>query len=149
MCMCPKIWIEQVFGVVSYGVVSYEAGRVEGLHTLQLCEVGLLEVFKLYRVHVRVRVVVPVIWTEGRNSIMASAFCCFVQSLVCCLNNEHLDMLLQTKTEMNSSKVYWNTPLNTKAKKHVFKMTWYKKYMFKWLEVNHEKSQTGWLWKFI
>lgn len=57
MRMRPQIWIDQVFRVVSDGGV---AGRVEGLHALQLREVALWEVLKLHRVGVRVGVVVPV-----------------------------------------------------------------------------------------
>lgn len=59
--MCPQVWVEQVFGLVSDGLVPYESGRVEPLNALQLCEVGLWKVFKLCRVHVRVSVIVPVI----------------------------------------------------------------------------------------
>lgn len=58
--VCPQVGIQQVLCLVSNGLVTYERGRVESLHALQLCEVGLLEVFILHRVYVGVSVVVPV-----------------------------------------------------------------------------------------
>lgn len=56
----PQVWIQQGLCFVSNGFVSDERGRVEGLHALQLCEVGLLEVFELHRVYMGMSVVVPV-----------------------------------------------------------------------------------------
>lgn len=60
MGMSTQVWVEQALCVVSDGVVSYKAGRVQRLHALQFCEVGLLEVFELYGVNM-MSVVVPMI----------------------------------------------------------------------------------------
>lgn len=61
MQMSAEVRVEEVLRVVSYGVVSYEARRVEGLDALELREVGLLEVFELCRVRVGMGVIVPVV----------------------------------------------------------------------------------------